>query len=149
MDTLFKCLVFFYLQSFLFIYRCVCVRVGGWVKLGSSLSFKHVWLNNKDTFCLYDFMKILSNFRISLLVSGWNLFNQTCLNERLLLNYTYLKIHDPILQLTKIVAPKSITVVLWKDKLSTIKKHKHRKYWRSGQFQLKTKTLLKKLKKII
>ena len=23
------------------------------------------------------------------------LFNQTCLNERLLLNYTYLKIHDP------------------------------------------------------
>ena len=30
-----------------------------YVQLGSSLSFKYVWLNNKDTFCLYDFNKIL------------------------------------------------------------------------------------------
>ena len=30
---------------------CVCV----W--LGSSLSFKRIWLNNRDTFCLYNFIK--------------------------------------------------------------------------------------------
>ena len=36
---------------------CVCV----W--LGSSHLFKHVWLNNKDTFCLYNFIKILSSFK--------------------------------------------------------------------------------------
>ena len=35
-----------------FIYVCVCV----W--LGSNLSFKHVWLNNKGTFCLYNFKLI-------------------------------------------------------------------------------------------
>ena len=38
----------------------------------SSLSFKHVWLGNKDTFCLYNFIKIFSSFLISVLVSGWN-----------------------------------------------------------------------------
>ena len=29
--------------------------------------FKHVWLNNKDTFCLYNFIKILSSF----LIESW------------------------------------------------------------------------------
>ena len=29
-------------------------------------------LNNKDTFCLCNFIKILSSFLISVLVSGWN-----------------------------------------------------------------------------
>ena len=33
--------------------------------------FKHVWWNNEDTFCLYNF-KILSSFLISALASGWN-----------------------------------------------------------------------------
>ena len=36
---------------------CVCVR------LGSSLSFKHVLLNNKDTFCLNNFIRFLSRFQ--------------------------------------------------------------------------------------
>ena len=40
---------------------CVCVCV--W--LGSSILFKHVWLDNKDTFCQYNFIKILSIFLIS------------------------------------------------------------------------------------
>ena len=32
----------------------------------------YVRLNNKDTFCQYNFIKILSSFLISVLVSGWN-----------------------------------------------------------------------------
>ena len=40
--------------------------------------FKHLWLNNKDTFCLYHFIKILSSFLISVLVSGWNWFTKSC-----------------------------------------------------------------------
>ena len=32
----------------------------------------YVSLNNKDIFCLYNLIKILSNFLISVLVSGWN-----------------------------------------------------------------------------
>ena len=47
---------------------CVCVCVCVW--LGSSHSFKHVSLNNKDKFCLYNLFKILSSFLISVLVSG-------------------------------------------------------------------------------
>ena len=47
---------------------CVCVCV--W--LGSSRSFKHVSLNSKDKFCLYNLFEILSSFPISVLVSGWN-----------------------------------------------------------------------------
>ena len=31
----------------------------------------YVWLNNKYTLCLYNFIKILSSFLISVLVSGW------------------------------------------------------------------------------
>ena len=42
-----------YIYIYIYMYVCVCV----W--LGSSLSFKHVWLNDKDTFCLYNFIKIL------------------------------------------------------------------------------------------
>ena len=34
--------------------------------------YKHIWLNNKDKFCLYNFIKILSSFLISVLVSSWN-----------------------------------------------------------------------------
>ena len=45
---------------------CVCVCVCVCVSLGSSLSFKHVWLNNKDTFCLDNFIKILSSFSMCL-----------------------------------------------------------------------------------
>ena len=101
----------------------------------------HVWLNNNNTFCLYNFIKILSSSLISVLVSGWNwwmmtyerfenawdnfdkffhqfqpetktlirklegiliklyrqnvslLFNQICLNERLLPNHTHTHIY--------------------------------------------------------
>ena len=31
-----------------------------------------VGLNNKDTFCLYNLIKILSSFPVSVLASGWN-----------------------------------------------------------------------------
>ena len=34
--------------------------------------FKHVSLNSKDTFCLYNLIKILSSFLISILVLGSN-----------------------------------------------------------------------------
>ena len=34
--------------------------------------FKHVSLNNKDKFCLYNLFKILSSFLISVLLSSWN-----------------------------------------------------------------------------
>ena len=42
-----------YIYIYIYIYVCVCVCVCVW--LGRILSFKHVWLNNKDTFCLYKF----------------------------------------------------------------------------------------------
>ena len=45
----------------IYIYVCVCVCV-----------CKHVLINNKDTFCLYNFIKILSSFLINVLFSGWN-----------------------------------------------------------------------------
>ena len=38
---------------------CVCVN-----------TFKHVSLDNKDKFCLYNLFKVLSSFLISVLVSG-------------------------------------------------------------------------------
>ena len=33
-------------------------------------TFKHVWLNNKDTFCLYSFIKIISNILIQVGIGG-------------------------------------------------------------------------------
>ena len=51
---------------------CVCVCVCVCVWLGNSHSLKHISLNNKDKFSLYNLFKILSNFQISVLVSGWN-----------------------------------------------------------------------------
>ena len=53
---------------YIYIYVCVCVCV--W--LGCNCSFKHVSINNKDTFCLLNLFKIISSFLISVLVSGWN-----------------------------------------------------------------------------
>ena len=41
-----------------------------WGGLGSSRSFKHVSLNDKDKFGLYNLFKIISSFLISILVSG-------------------------------------------------------------------------------
>ena len=55
-----------YLYIYIYIYVCVCVYV--W--LGSCLSFKHVWLNDKNTFCLYNFIRILLSFLIRVLSSG-------------------------------------------------------------------------------
>ena len=49
---------------------CVCVCVCVW--LSSSHSFKHISLNCKDKFCLYNSIKILLKFMISVLVSGRN-----------------------------------------------------------------------------
>ena len=37
---------------YIYIYVCVCV----WVWLDNSLSFKPVYLDNKDTFCQYNFI---------------------------------------------------------------------------------------------
>ena len=54
------------IHTHIYIYVCVCVCV--W--LGSSRSFKHVSYNNKNKFCLYNFIKILSSFLINVLVSG-------------------------------------------------------------------------------
>ena len=47
-----------------FLCLCVCVCVCEWVYLGSSPLFKYVWLDIKDTFCLYDFIRILSSFSV-------------------------------------------------------------------------------------
>ena len=58
------------LYIYIYIYICVCVCVCVW--LSSSRSFNHVSLNCKDTFCLYNLIKILSSFLISVSVSGWN-----------------------------------------------------------------------------
>ena len=57
--------IYIYILFGLFIYMCVCV----W--LGSNLSFKQVWINNQDTFCVNDFNKILSSFQVSVFVSDW------------------------------------------------------------------------------
>ena len=43
-----------------------------YVLLGSSYSFKHVSLNSKEKFFLYNSIKILLSFLIRVLVSGWN-----------------------------------------------------------------------------
>ena len=40
--------------------------------LDSSHLSKHVSLNNKHKFCLYNLFKIFSSFLVSVLVSGWN-----------------------------------------------------------------------------
>ena len=70
-----------HIYIYIYIYMCVCVcvcvcvcarvSVCVCVKLGNSLSFKHVWLNNNGTFYLYNYIKILSSFLISVL--DWNL----------------------------------------------------------------------------
>ena len=52
-------LKFAFVHTHIYIYVCVCVCV-----------CVHIWLNNKDTFCLYNFIKILSSFQINVLVSG-------------------------------------------------------------------------------
>ena len=46
-----------YIYIYIYIYVCVCVCVCARVV---RLSFKHVWLNHKDTFCLHNFIKILN-----------------------------------------------------------------------------------------
>ena len=53
-----------YIHIHTYIHICV------YVWLGSTLSFKHILLNNKDTFCLYNFIRILSSFMTSVLVLG-------------------------------------------------------------------------------
>ena len=76
--------IFIYIYIYIYIYVCVCVcvYVCVYVKCFSCAYIcvcvcvcvcvvkQHVWLNNKDTFCLYGFIKILSSFLISVLVSG-------------------------------------------------------------------------------
>ena len=42
------------------------------VMMRIMMIFKHVSLDYKDKFCLYNLFKILSSFLISVLVSGWN-----------------------------------------------------------------------------
>ena len=52
------CLNKYYYKIYIYIYIYIYI-------------FKQVWLSNKDTFCLYDFIKFLSSFQIRVLVSGW------------------------------------------------------------------------------
>ena len=61
--------VYIYIYIYIYIYTYLCVCVGG---LSSSRSFKHVSLNNKGKFCLYNLFMILTSFQLSILVSGWN-----------------------------------------------------------------------------
>ena len=51
--------------------KSVCVAIEVYIYIYIYI-YMNVWLNNKDTFWLYDFIKILSSFLISVLVSGWN-----------------------------------------------------------------------------
>ena len=52
----------------------------------------HVWLNNKDTFCLYNFSRILPSFLKSVLVLGWSWWiNLPKLSRALLQSYKKLK----------------------------------------------------------
>ena len=47
----------------------MCICVYPW--FCSSPLFKHVRLNIKDTFCLYDFIRMLSGFLRSVLLLDW------------------------------------------------------------------------------
>ena len=60
--------VYVYMCAYIYIYVCVCVCVLIYIYI-----YIYIWLNNKDTFCLYNFIKILSSFLISVLVGigGW------------------------------------------------------------------------------
>ena len=64
--------IYIYIYVCVCVCVCVCACVCVCVWFGSNLSFKHVWLDNKDTFCLYILIKIISNILISVLVSDWN-----------------------------------------------------------------------------
>ena len=48
---------------YIYIYMCVCVCVCVCV---------HLWLNNKDKFYLYNFIRILPSFLTSVLVLVWS-----------------------------------------------------------------------------
>ena len=52
---------------------CICM---GWSEVTNKYIYIYiyiyVWLNNKSTFCLYYFIKILLSFLTSVLVLGWN-----------------------------------------------------------------------------
>ena len=50
-------LLSFYIYIYIYIYK---------------YKFKYVWLNDIDIYCLYNFIKILFDFRISVLISGLN-----------------------------------------------------------------------------
>ena len=63
--------IYIYIYN-IYIYMCVCVCVCVCVWLSSRRSLKHVSLNSKNKFYLYNLFKILSSFLISALVSSWN-----------------------------------------------------------------------------
>ena len=50
-SSFFNGAVDFNIYIYIYIYVCVCVCVCVCVKMGSSLLFKHMWLDNKGTFC--------------------------------------------------------------------------------------------------
>ena len=52
-----------------FVIHYIYIYIWEW---SSGQSFKHIGLDNKDTFCLYNFIKILSRFLTRVLVLGWN-----------------------------------------------------------------------------
>ena len=84
--------IYIYIYIYMSVFVCVCVCVCVW--LGSSLSFKHVWLSNIATLSLYNF-KILSSFLISVLVSGWN-WRMNLPKLSWMLSDLSLAIHPPI-----------------------------------------------------
>ena len=88
------------------------------------------------------------------------LFNQTCLNERLLANYTYLKIHDPTDHHNTDTQKYKCRLVKRqinynKEKINTLMVYERSKSAPDDfgkviyQFQSKTKTLLRKLERIL
>ena len=75
---IFKVIFPLYKFRFRIILLCtfVCPRVCVCLNIYNSFIFKQVWLNNKDTFYLYNFIKILSSFLISVLVSFMDEFTK-------------------------------------------------------------------------
>ena len=58
-----------HIYIYIYIYTHIYIYI---YTLDSSCSFKHVSLNCKGTYCMYNLFMILSNFLISVLLSGRN-----------------------------------------------------------------------------
>ena len=55
-------------RVYIYIYTLlILIYIYIYIYRGTWLSFGHVWLNDKDIYCLFSFIKILSSFLISVL----------------------------------------------------------------------------------